>query len=221
MTRPIALLALIPLAYVAGSIPFGLLVGKAKGSIRARPAAGTSAPPILAACSAEDIFALVFTLDMLKGLLPTLAAGAFLHFDAGNTLSYLSYTLWLSVGFSAIVGHMYSVFLGFKGGKGVATSAGVILGVFPFYTIAAVIALLTFAVVVKLTKYVSVGSIIAASVFTVAYLLLGLARRWDVFGRQLPLLVFAVLVTAMIIYKHRANLVRLRAGTELRLGAKA
>jgi glycerol-3-phosphate acyltransferase PlsY len=221
VTRPIVLLTLIPLAYLAGSIPFGLLVGKAKGIDPRKAGSGNIGATNLGRLLGGKYFALVFTLDLLKGLLPTLAAGAFLDFDARNALSFVSYTLWLSVGFAAILGHMYSVFIGFKGGKGVATSAGVILGVFPYYTIAAIVALLTFAVVFKLTKYVSVGSILAASVFTVVYLLLGLARRWDVFGRQLPLLVFAVLVTAMIIYKHRANLVRLRAGTELRFGAKA
>ncbi|HWE02416.1 MAG TPA: glycerol-3-phosphate 1-O-acyltransferase PlsY [Tepidisphaeraceae bacterium] len=217
-TAPAVLLMFVPLAYLAGSVPFGLIVGLANGVDPRKAGSGNIGATNLGRLLGGKFFALVFVLDMLKGLIPTLAAGAVLHF---NAMDAIEYALWLSVGFAAIVGHMCSVFLGFKGGKGVATSAGVILGVFPYYTIAAVVALLTFAVVFKLTRYVSVGSILAASVFTVVYLFVGLARRWDIFGRQLPLLLFAVLVTAMIIFKHRANLVRLRAGTELRFGAKA
>ena len=218
ITAPAALLILIPLAYVAGSVPFGLVVGLAKGIDPRKAGSGNIGATNLGRLLGGKYFALVFILDMLKGLLPTLLAGAFLHFDAKDALAY---ALWLSVGFAAIFGHMYSMFLGFKGGKGVATSAGVILGVFPYYTIAGVIALMIFALVFKVTKYVSLGSIVAACMFTVIYVLLGIARGWDVFGRQAPLLVFAVIVTAMIIYKHRANLIRLRDGTELRFGAKA
>ena len=161
---------------------------------------------------------LVFTLDLFKGMLPTLAAGAILHFrpvDAGY------YALWLLVGFAAILGHMCSLFINFKGGKGVATSAGVILGVFPYYTLAGFIALLVFAIIFKITRYVSVGSMVAALAFVAAYLTLGLLHpQWDIFGKQLPLLLFAMLVAAMILFKHRTNLARLRAGTEHRFVPK-
>ena len=80
----------------------------------------------------------VFALDMLKGLLPTLAAGAILHFRAASAGEN---ALWLTVGFATIFGHMFSLFLKFKGGKGFATSTGVILGVFPYYTCGAIAAL--------------------------------------------------------------------------------
>lgn len=212
----IALLALIPAAYLAGSIPFGLFVGLAKGIDPRKAGSGNIGATNLGRLLGGKYFAIVFCLDMLKGLAPTLAAGALLHFAAGNALSYVQ---WLLVGFSAIFGHMYSVFLRFTGGKGVATSCGVILGVFPYYTLAALAGLAVFWLVFKMTGFVSLGSMLGAVGFTLAYLILGLARHWGVFGRQAPLLGFAVLVTAMIIYKHRGNIARLRAGTENRFGA--
>src|ERR1700677_1277883 len=124
----ITLLAFIPAAYLVGSVPFGLFVGLAKGVDPRKAGSGNIGATNLGRLLGGKYFALVFTLDLLKGLAPTLAAGAELRFNAQDGLSS---TLWLLVGFAAIVGHMYSIFIGFKGGKGVATSAGVILGVFP------------------------------------------------------------------------------------------
>jgi acyl phosphate:glycerol-3-phosphate acyltransferase len=218
-TASIALRALIPAAYVVGSIPFGLMIGKARGIDPRKAGSGNIGATNVGRLLGGKFFALVFTLDLLKGMLPTLAAGALLHF--AKDLNALSYALWLSVGFAAILGHMYSLFLGFKGGKGVATSTGVILGVYPYYTVAGIVALLLFVLVLKITRYVSLASMMGAAGFALAYLTLGLALKWDVFGRQLPLLLFAILVVAMIVTKHRANIARLRAGTENRIGSKA
>jgi glycerol-3-phosphate acyltransferase PlsY len=226
MTATSVLLTLVPAAYVVGSIPFGLMIGKSRGVDPRKAGSGNIGATNVGRLLGRKFFALVFTLDLLKGLLPTLAAGVVLHFAAADAMSY---ALWLSVGFAAILGHMYSVFLGFKGGKGVATSCGVILGVYPYYTMAGVAALLIFFVVLKISRYVSLASMIGASGFALAYLVMGLLServplpggKWDVFGKQLPLLLFAVLVAAMIVIKHRGNIARLRAGTENRVGAKA
>jgi glycerol-3-phosphate acyltransferase PlsY len=165
----------------------------------------------------KRFFFVVFVLDLLKGLLPMVAAGAVLHAGArGEIHEARLYALWLLVGFAAIVGHMFSLFLGFKGGKGVATSSGVLLGLFPYFTIPGVVALAVWAVVLKGTRYISIASILAALVFPVAYVLIALVLGWPVFGEQWPLLAFALLVAAMIVYKHRSNVARLRAGTEPR-----
>jgi glycerol-3-phosphate acyltransferase PlsY len=212
----IALLALIPAAYLVGSVPFGLIVGLARGVDPRKAGSGNIGATNVGRLLGGRFFALVFTLDLLKGLLPTLAAGAVLGFDAHDPLSYV---LWLSVAFGTIAGHMFSIFLRFKGGKGVATSAGVILGVFPYYTVAAAPAILVFLLAIKVTKYVSVASILGTSAFLVAYVICGSIRGWGIFTTQLPLLAFAVLVVAMIIFKHRGNLARLRSGTEHRIGS--
>ncbi|MDB5329083.1 MAG: plsY [Phycisphaerales bacterium] len=212
------LLALVPVAYVAGSVPFGLMVGLAKGVDPRKAGSGNIGATNVGRLLGGKFFAITFVLDLLKGLIPVLAAGAVLRFHAPDQFSYF---LWLLVGFATIFGHMFSLFLKFKGGKGVATSTGVILGVFPYYTAAGVVALAIFVLVFKLTRYVSVASMVGAVSFTLAYLTLGLSLRWDVFGRQLPLLLFALLVASMIVFKHRGNIARLRAGTEHRFGAKA
>jgi len=217
----IALLAFIPAAYLAGSVPFGLIVGLAKGVDPRKAGSGNIGATNVGRLLGGKYFALVFTLDLLKGLLPTIAAGAVLRFRADDAMSYMSYVLWLSVGMAAIVGHMFSLFLRFKGGKGVATSTGVILGVFPYYTLAAGPAVLAWLIIFKLTRYVSVASMLGTIAFAIAYLTLGLICRWPIFGVQLPLLGFALVVVAMILFKHRGNLARLRSGTEHRIGSKA
>jgi glycerol-3-phosphate acyltransferase PlsY len=116
---------------------------------------------------------------------------------------------------------MFSLFLKFKGGKGVATSAGVALGLFPYFTYPGLAGLALWIILFKATRYVSVASIAAAILFPIAYVAIGLASGWDVFGQQLWLLVFACLIALMIVLRHRANIARLRAGTENRFGKKS
>ena len=96
-----------------------------------------------------------------------------------------------------------------------------ILGLTPYFTIPGMVALAVWAIVLKGTRYISVASVVAAISFPVAYLLIALVLGWPLFREQLPLLVFSALVAAMIVYKHRSNLVRLRAGTEPRYDERA
>jgi glycerol-3-phosphate acyltransferase PlsY len=218
MDRTQALLALIPAAYVVGSIPFGLIVGLAKGTDPRTAGSKNIGATNVGRLLGVKFFLLVFLLDMLKGALPTAAAGAVLHFHAADRTGYL---LWVLVGFAAMLGHMFSCFLKFKGGKGVATSMGVMLGIFPFFTVAGLVGVVVWLIGFGLTRIVSVGSIAAATAFPVAYVLIGHARGWPILQTQLPLLVFAILVPVLIIYKHRANISRLLSGTELRAGHKS
>jgi glycerol-3-phosphate acyltransferase PlsY len=207
---------LVPIAYVVGSVPFGLMVGKWKGVDPRTAGSGNIGATNVGRLLGKRFFFVVFLLDLLKGMLPMLAAGALLRAAGGEIHDPKLYALWLFVGFAAIIGHMFSLFLGFKGGKGVATSSGVILGLFPYFTVPGVVALAVWAVVLKGTRYISIASILAALVFPVVYVLIALVLGWPVFGEQWPLLAFAVLVAAMIVYKHRSNIARLRAGTEPR-----
>src|SRR6187399_560216 len=94
------LLALIPVAYLVGSVPFGLIVGLARGVDVRQAGSGNIGATNVGRLLGGKFFALVFLLDVLKGMVPVLAAGAVLHFRAGDWLSYL---LWLLVGFAAIV----------------------------------------------------------------------------------------------------------------------
>jgi glycerol-3-phosphate acyltransferase PlsY len=214
---PLVLLPMIPAAYLLGSVPFGLMVGLARGVDVRAAGSGNIGATNVGRLLGGRFFALVFTLDLLKGLLPMLAAGLILRRQPHDREMYL---LWLAVGFAAIAGHMFSIFLRFKGGKGVATSTGVMLGLFPYFTLSGVAAIIIFLIVFRLSGYVSAASMSGAIGFPIAYVAIGLSIQppWPILGDQLPLLIFACLVAVMIVYKHRANLMRLLAGTENRAG---
>ena len=218
-TAQVIVLALVPVAYLIGSIPFGLIVGLTKGIDPRKAGSGNIGATNLGRLLGGKYFALVFTLDMLKGMLPMLAASFVLRGES-RALATSDYLLWLGVGLAAILGHMFSVFLKFKGGKGVATSAGVMLGLWPYFTGPGLVAIGAFVLIVLVTRYISLGSMGGAIVFPVAYVVIGRWRGWDVFGAQLPLLVFGALVAVLIVYKHRSNIARLVAGTEHKLGKK-
>jgi acyl phosphate:glycerol-3-phosphate acyltransferase len=141
-------------------------------------------------------------IDAAKGLIPVLV------FAPRVSSSEL---FALVCGLTAVVGHVFSVFVGFKGGKGVATAAGVMLGLTPA---ALGVALVVWLVLVYATGYVSVGSIVAAAVFPLAVLLVDRPERWEMFWLD-------VAVAAAIIWLHRANIRRLLNGTENRFGRRA
>jgi glycerol-3-phosphate acyltransferase PlsY len=217
MSAPQILLALVPLAYLVGSIPFGLLVGKAKGvdvrTVGSKNIGATNVGRVLGA----RFFWIVFTLDLLKGALPCLAAGACISVRSQQRSEYL---LWMAVGLAAILGHMFSLFLGFKGGKGVATSFGIALGIWPFFTLPALVAISAFLIVFKIWRYVSLASIVGAIAFPICYAVLGLALGWPILAEQSPLLVAAIILGVLIVIKHKGNIARLLAGTENKIAKR-
>jgi glycerol-3-phosphate acyltransferase PlsY len=208
-------LILIPAAYLIGSIPFGLLVGLARGVDVRGAGSGNIGASNVGRLLGKKFFWIVFFLDLFKGLVPSLIAGFLIRFSANDWETYL---LWLLVGFAAIFGHMYSIFLKFKGGKGVSTSTGALMGIWPYFTWPALICAVMWVALFKATRYISVASMIGCGTFPLVYVLIGLARGWPVFGAQLPLLIAASLLAILIVYKHRGNIARLRAGTENRAG---
>lgn len=139
--------------------------------------------------------------DMAKGTIPVVLFGP--RAGGGELIPLL-------LGGTAVIGHVYSAFVRFRGGKGVATGAGVVLGLAPWAFLAA---LGVWAVAVRLTGYVSLGSILAAVTLPPAVWLLEPARR--------PLVWLFALLAALIVFLHRANIGRLLAGTEHRFGHKA
>jgi glycerol-3-phosphate acyltransferase PlsY len=189
----LTIIFLIAFSYVIGSIPFGLLISKAKGKdIRTMGSGNIGATNVLR-CLGKPMGIACFVLDVLKGYLPA----AFLPM-----LGKIDPAFGILFGTAAILGHNFPVFLNFKGGKGVATSAGVLLGVAP---LAVAIGLLTWVVVFYTSGYVSLGSIIAAILVVIAGWTLG-------YG---PVIAIALtLLGGLTIYRHRANIQRLRNGTE-------
>ena len=209
------LLPLIPLAYLIGSIPFGLIVALSRGIDPRTAGSKNIGATNVGRLLGGKFFAIVFTLDLLKGLIPTAAAGAIVHATHQNSTS-VDYLLWLLAAAAAIFGHMFSLFLRFKGGKGVATSAGVLLGIFPYYTLPGLIAIGIWCLIFFITRYVSLASILGSAAFPLIYVAVGAALGWPLLSAQLPLLLFALLIPTMILIKHRSNIARLRAGTENR-----
>ncbi len=136
--------------------------------------------------------------DMLKGAVPVLLLAP--RAGGGAVVA-------LALGAAAVIGHVFPVFLGFRGGKGVATGAGVVLGLAPLAFLAA---FMTWALVVKLSGYVSLGSVLAAAVLPPAVYLLHPDRR--------PMIGLFILLAALIVALHGKNIRRLLSGTENRFG---
>jgi glycerol-3-phosphate acyltransferase PlsY len=213
------LLILIPIGYVIGSIPFGLIVGKARGVDPRSAGSGNIGATNVARLLGKKFFFIVFFMDMGKSLVPMLIASAIAHRVPPAEHGRMLYLLWLLVGFAAVLGHMFSLFLNFKGGKGVATSAGVMLGLVPYFTYPGLVGVAVFLLVFYLTRYISLGSMISACAFPIAYVAIGLGLGWPVMGSQLPLTILSCVLALLIVYKHRGNIRRLLAGTENRLTA--
>ncbi|MHC4456820.1 MAG: glycerol-3-phosphate 1-O-acyltransferase PlsY [Planctomycetota bacterium] len=203
-------------AYLLGSIPFGLLIAKAHGKDLRSIGSGNIGATNVSRALGRKWGYFCFLLDVLKGLLPTLAT-----MSLTRPLSTQSYAetiillwLWLAVGSAAILGHIFPIYLKFKGGKGVATSFGVALGLWPYYTIAAAIAFAIWLVVVLATRYVSLASIAASLAFPIVLILaILLSPTWNL-ANLWPLLTAATAIPIMVILRHRENIKRLLAGTE-------
>lgn len=203
-------------AYLIGSIPFGLIIAKAHGKDLRSIGSGNIGATNVSRALGRKWGYICFALDVLKGLIPMLAM---LPFAAPISLQshaqqIIILFLWLAVGCAAILGHIFPVYVKFKGGKGVATSFGIAIGLWPYYTICALIAGLIWIAAVLIWRYVSLSSIIAAVTFPLALIVMIILRPdWHI-AALWPLLIPAVAIPAMVICRHRENIKRLRTGTE-------
>jgi glycerol-3-phosphate acyltransferase PlsY len=209
-------------AYLLGSVPFGLLIGLARGvDIRTRGSGNIGATNVLRTLG-KPAGVLAFTLDFLKGFAPTLAAGLATRSIARADLPPEQAWAWLAVPALAIIGHMFPLFLRFRGGKGVATGFGALLAVFPWLTLPAAVSLPVWFAALRLSRFVSVASCAAAASLPLSVIAVGFVGaqlgRWPV-RSVWPFLIVAVVLAALVLWKHRGNLARVRAGTEPRLGA--
>lgn len=193
---------LIPvLAYLLGSIPFGFLIVKTRGSDIRQSGSGNIGAANVARNAGAFAGILTLVLDAGKGYLAVWIAERWAHGD----------TRWImAAALLAVMGHMFPVWLRFRGGKGVATSLGVFLPISREAVLAAVILWLA---VVAFWRYSSLGSILAAVAFPVFVHLLYAPRREP----SPPVTVGTILISILILVKHRGNVERLMAGTEPRL----
>jgi glycerol-3-phosphate acyltransferase PlsY len=203
-------------AYLLGSIPFGLLIAKAHGKdLRSIGSGNIGATNVSRALGRKWAY-LCFVLDVLKGMVPMLATLSFIRplSTQPQTEKVILLWLWLAVGCAAILGHIFPIYVKFKGGKGVATSFGVALGLWPYYTICASFAVVIWVVVVLVWRYVSLASICASISFPLVLILAIILRPgWD-FISLWPLLIAATVIPLMVIIRHRENIKRLLGGTE-------
>jgi acyl phosphate:glycerol-3-phosphate acyltransferase len=204
-------------SFLLGSIPFGLLVGRLHGIDVRKIGSGNVGAMNVGRILGPEWFVLVFLLDLLKGLVPTLVGGWWLVTNGTATSPVTLMVARLLVGIAAVLGHNYSPLLNFRGGKGVSTSLGVALGVYPDLTIPAVLAFAVWAGGFGLTRISSIGSILGGLFFPVFYVAILLIRGGNLFDHW-PFVAFAVLVAVLVVVRHKANIARILAGTEPRAG---
>ena len=197
------------LSYVTGSTPSSIIVGKVFKRIDIREhgsgnAGGTNVFRVLGWKPAL----VVIIVDVFKGWLPpAIFAVHFIDYMPVPDLGLIQ----ILCGFTSVLGHTYTIFAGFKGGKGVGTLGGMLIALFP---IALPLCLFVFALTLIITGYVSVGSILASASLPVFLLILPVVS--SISPPSLSLLIFSLLVPWFIIFTHRSNITRLRSGEENR-----
>ena len=192
--------AAVVIAYLAGSIPFAYLAGKARGVDLRQHGSGNLGATNAVRVLGVPTGAAVYLLDTLKGFLPV--------FVMVPLLAAHRVDLWaIAIGVAAIVGHVRPVYLGFaKGGKGVATAGGVFLALAP---VATALGLAIWLLVFLPSGYVSLASIVTAALFPIAMLATGTPMRSGLLGVGVAMALF-------VVWTHRANIGRLRRGEEHR-----
>jgi glycerol-3-phosphate acyltransferase PlsY len=190
-------------AYAMGALPWGVVLGRVSTGtdLRHHGSHSTGATNAYRVLGKRAAIA-VLVLDFLKGLVPVVLA------------RWLNANWWVvgAVAVAAVAGHCWSPYIGFSGGKGVATGGGALFGMMPWL----VVVVLPLVIIVLVTRFVSLGSLISA----VAAALLAVAA--SVFGFETPAAaVAASLIAAIVVFRHQDNIRRLRSGTENRFGQQS
>lgn len=196
-------LGLMLLGYIIGSLPFSFWVAKTKGIDLRKVGSGNTGASNVWRAAGFKYFVVALILDIFKGWLPT-----FLAFSVFHTTALVT----IVVGLCAVLGHVYPVFMGFRGGKAVATTGGVILGFAPILTFAAMV---IWTIVYKISKYPSVASMVDVLAIAILGTVMAYFKELDV--------VFAAFIWVAVVYVfylHRANIQRLLRGQEIGIGSK-
>jgi glycerol-3-phosphate acyltransferase PlsY len=209
-------------AFLCGSIPFGVILARAHGvDLRTVGSGNVGATNVGRALGRKWGF-LCFALDAAKGAAPVIVAGM-LAGPWGKPVSSVppgDFVGWFAVVFAALLGHVFSPWIGFKGGKGVATGFGAMVAMWPVLTFPTLLALATWIACMKFTRIVSLSSMVAAWTLP---LWCGLLLRWPVAsdpGSPWWPIGTTAMLAAIVMVTHRANIGRLMAGTEPRVGRK-
>lgn len=205
------ILAIVVVCYFIGSFPTGVVLGRAVGGvdIRALGSKTMGATNVFRVLGFK-IAILVLIIDILKGVIATLFISRIFLGD----IALASHWLKMIAGFSAIIGHIFPVWVGFKGGKGVGTAAGVLLALLPLEV---GFALLLFIIIVALTRYISLGSILATFFILCALL----AQKYYLgVSTPRPYMILSILLFITVLITHRQNIRRLLKGKENKFGEK-
>lgn len=211
---------LLLMGYLSGSIPFALFLGWSRGVDIRTVGSGNVGATNVGRTLGKKWGVICLLLDVAKGLGPVLIAGWWLGLLTAENPSASASLSWLAVGVAAVLGHVFPVWLKFKGGKGVATALGVLLGFWPLLTIPGLAAALTWIVLALVSRYISVASVGAAASLPVYLLLMGLGWRGMTLTQLWPFLLIAAAMTTLVIVRHRGNISRLLKGTEPKWGKK-
>jgi len=213
------IIACLVLAYLLGAIPFSLIIGqRVKGIDLRQHGSGNLGATNVYRTLGPGWGGLCLVLDMAKGALAVIAMTVVVNAmppDAPRPLQLAGDSFRILAGLLAILGHSFSPFAGFRGGKGIATSFGVFLILEPFPVL---VAFGVFLAVFFATRIVSLGSVCAAAVFPLAVLIFEI-RSTKPYSKTL--IAFSAVLALLVIWRHRANIRRLRAGTEKKLQAPA
>ncbi len=194
----------IIVSYLIGSIPTGYWISRLKGIDVRQHGSGNLGATNVFRVLGKPAGIVTLVVDALKGVI-CVTWIAYLFANSHINLD------WLRVlnGFAAIIGHNWTIFLKFKGGKGVATSAGIIIGLEPY---AFLICLIIFLILVSLTRIVSIGSLSTALALPIIFI-------WK--HEPLPQLIFALVASILVIYRHKENIKRIWLGKEFKIGQKS
>lgn len=202
-------------SYLIGAVPFGFIIAKKRGFNIYEHGSGNVGATNVFRVVGKTWGILTFALDMLKGFIPAMVIPMLL-----STIGMKDYyvPMQLACAFAAIIGHCWSIYLKFKGGKGVATSAGAMIGLAP---LPALIAMVVWVIVLLIFRFVSLASIMAAIVLAVAVwvaFFMDFMRSGTRFDLYIPIVLNILCV--LIILRHKKNIERLAKGTENRFGKK-
>lgn len=196
------------IGYIAGSIPFSLLIGKAKGVDIRKHGSGNVGATNVGRVLGKPYGIGCFVLDVCKGAIPVAIAGQFI--EHGHVTGQWQ---WLAVAAAAVMGHVFPVWLKFKGGKGVATGFGVLLGFWPTLTLPALATIVTWIICVVIWRYISLASIIGAILLPIYFVIIA-KMRGELIADLMPFFIVSSLLSLLVILRHLSNIKRLFAGTE-------
>ncbi len=200
---------LLPIVvYLIGAIPFGLIIGKLHGIDIRKIGSGNIGATNVTRAVGKTAGRICFACDFLKGYIPVLLTARI----------WMEYPwLVLAVGLAAQLGHIYPIYLKFKGGKGVAVAAGIAMAMAPFPLL---IGLGFWVILFWTTRYVAVASILASAVVPIIAILFHFLNIGDAIARSWSTIAFLILIATLAILRHRSNIIRLLNGTENRFEKK-